>query len=57
MTILDFGAKMVYNNHMNKKYTKSQISRFHRFCDRHGLAFATIAEYNGAIEQFFSEGK
>jgi len=55
MTILDFGAKMVYNNHMNKKYTKSQISRFHRFCDRHGLAFATIAEYNGAIEQFFSE--
>jgi len=38
---------------MDKKYTPSQISRFNRFCDRHGLAFSCIAEYNGAIAQFF----
>jgi membrane protein DedA with SNARE-associated domain len=44
-----------YNTYMKTKYTPQQISRFHRFCDRHGLAFATIAEYNGAIKQFFSE--
>jgi len=42
---------------MKTKYTKTQLNRFHRFCDRHGLAFATIVEYNSAIEQFFSEGK
>ena len=38
---------------MNKKYTTQQLSRFHRFCDRHGLAFSNIAEYNGALQQFF----
>jgi hypothetical protein len=37
------------------KYTKQQFSRFHRFCDRHGLHFANMAEYQGALDQFFSE--
>jgi len=40
---------------MKTKYTEQQISRFHRFCDRHGLQFANMAEYMGALEQFFSE--
>ena len=40
---------------MKTKYTKAQLNRFHRFCDRHGLAFVNLAEYNGALEQFFSE--
>lgn len=50
-----FLLKFWYNKHMNKKYTQQQIRRFHRFCDRHGLAFANMAEYNGALEQFFSD--
>jgi len=37
------------------KYTEEQLSRFHRFCDRHGLKFNNMAEYMGALEQFFSE--
>ena len=40
---------------MKTQYTQTQLNRFHRFCDRHGLTFATIAEYNGALHQFFSE--
>jgi len=42
-------------DNMKTKYTKAQLNRFHRFCDRNGLAFANLAEYNGALEQFFSE--
>ena len=38
---------------MNKTYTPAQISRFHRFCDRHGLKFNNMVEYNSAIAQFF----
>jgi hypothetical protein len=37
------------------KYTQQQLSRFHRFCDRHGLQFSCMAEYRGALEQFFIE--
>lgn len=40
---------------MNTQYTKTQMARFHRFCDRHGLQFSCHAEYVGALEQFFSE--
>jgi hypothetical protein len=40
---------------MNTKYTEKQIAEFQKFCLQHGLKFATIAEYRGAIEQFFSE--
>jgi len=40
---------------MNTKYTNKQIAEFAEFCLRHDLKFATIAEYNGAIEQYFSE--
>ena len=40
---------------MNKKYTEQQIKRFHRFCDRHGLKFNNMAEYRGALDQFFIE--
>jgi len=38
---------------MKTIYSPQQISRFNRFCDRHGLAFNTISEYNSAIKQFF----
>jgi len=44
-----------YNLHMKTKYTKTQIARFDRFCDRHGLQFANMLEYLGALEQFLSE--
>jgi hypothetical protein len=40
---------------MKTQYTPEQISRFHRFCDRHGLQFNNMAEYHGALEQFFLE--
>jgi predicted amidohydrolase YtcJ len=53
--IFDFGLKMRYNTHMKTNYTPQQISRFNRFCDRHGLQFSCHAEYIGALEQFFSE--
>ena len=36
-----------------QKYTQKQIAEFAKFCLRHDLKFATIAEYNGAIEQYF----
>ena len=41
--------------HMETRYTRKQLQKFHKFCLRHGLKFATMAEYQGAIEQFFSE--
>jgi len=47
--------KFAIIDNMKTQYTQTQLNRFHRFCDRHGLTFATIAEYNGALEQFFSE--
>jgi hypothetical protein len=40
---------------MKTNYTPNQMARFFRFCDRHGLAFATHQEYIGALEQFLSE--
>lgn len=40
---------------MKTQYTIKQIAEFQKFCLRHALKFATIAEYQGAIEQFFSE--
>ena len=40
---------------MKTKYTKIQLFRFHRFCDRHGLQFNNEAEYFGALDQFLSE--
>jgi hypothetical protein len=46
-------SPIIYN--MKIQYTQSQINRFNRFCDRHGLAFANMAEYIGALEQFLSE--
>ena len=41
--------------HMKTRYTKKQIAKFAKFCLQHDLKFATMAEYQGAIEQFFSE--
>jgi hypothetical protein len=38
---------------MKTQYTQQQISRFARFCDRHGLQFANMIEYHAALEQFF----
>jgi predicted amidohydrolase YtcJ len=40
---------------MKTQYTEQQLSRFARFCDRHGLQFNCKAEYNAAIKQFFSK--
>jgi hypothetical protein len=40
---------------MKTQYTQSQLNRFNRFCDRHGLQFNNKAEYFGALEQFLSE--
>jgi len=39
---------------MNKKYTSEQIAEFKEFCLRHEIIFAIIAEFNGAIAQYFS---
>lgn len=41
--------------HMETQYTEKQIAEFQKFCLQHDLKFATMAEYQGAIEQFFSE--
>jgi hypothetical protein len=40
---------------MKTQYNEQQLRRFHRFCDRHGLAFNNMIEYNAALKQFFSE--
>ena len=53
--VLDNTSQHCIIGNMKTQYTEQQIKRFHRFCDRHGLAFATIAEYNAALKQFFSE--
>jgi hypothetical protein len=66
MMILAFWLKMRYNKHMKTKYTPQQMKRFFRFCDRHGLAFANIAEYkriwlahgsrpSGSVRKHFSD--
>jgi len=39
------------------QYTVKELEKFRKFCLRHGLKFATMAEYQGAIEQFFSKDK
>lgn len=43
--------------HMKTKhqYTVKELEKFRKFCLRHGLKFATMQEYIGALEQFFSE--
>jgi hypothetical protein len=51
--IVDKPKNMGIIEHMNTKYTKKQIAEFTKFCLRHELKFATIAEYNGAITQYF----
>jgi len=38
-----------------ENYTQKQIAEFAEFCKRHGLTFANMAEYNGALAQYFSE--
>jgi hypothetical protein len=39
---------------MTTKYTPEQLAEFHEFCLRHEIIFAIIAEFNGAIAQYFS---
>jgi hypothetical protein len=39
---------------MNTKYTPEQLAEFREFCLRHEIVFAIIAEFNGAIAQYFS---
>ena len=38
-----------------KTYTEKQIKEFAKFCLRHDLKFATMAEYQGALYQYFLE--
>jgi hypothetical protein len=40
---------------MKYKYTVKEIAEFRKFCLRHGLKFATIAEFQSALAQYFSE--
>jgi hypothetical protein len=39
--------------YMKTKYTQKQLAEFQKFCLRHSLKFATMAEYQGAIDQYF----
>jgi hypothetical protein len=39
----------------NKLYTEKQLLKFRFFCYKKELTFQTLAEYNGALAQFFSE--
>jgi hypothetical protein len=36
-------------------YTEKQLLKFRFFCYKKELTFQTLAEYNGALAQFFSE--
>ena len=38
-----------------QEYTPEQLAEFHEFCLRHEIVFAIIAEFNGAIAQYFLE--
>jgi hypothetical protein len=38
-----------------KTYTLKQVNKFQKFCLKHNLKFATMAEYQGALYQFFLE--
>jgi len=37
------------------QYTAKQFAEFRKFCLRHGLKFATMAEYKSAIAQYFKD--
>jgi len=37
------------------QYTTKQFAEFRKFCLRHGLKFATMAEYKSAINQYFKD--
>jgi hypothetical protein len=52
---VDTLEKSAIIDNMKTQYTQTQLNRFHRFCDRHGLKFNNMAEYCGALKQFFSE--
>jgi hypothetical protein len=43
------GAMMKY------KYTVKQFAEFRKFCLRHNLKFATMAEYQSALAQYFKD--
>lgn len=37
------------------QYTAKQFAEFRKFCLRHGLKFATMAEFQSAIAQYFKD--
>ena len=37
------------------QYTVKQFAEFRKFCLRHGLKFATMAEFQSAIKQYFKD--
>lgn len=37
------------------QYTVKQFAEFRKFCLRHNLKFATMAEYQSAIRQYFKD--
>jgi hypothetical protein len=50
-----FGRFLLYNGAMMKtEHTPEQLAEFYEFCLRHQIVFAIIAEFNGAIAQYFS---
>ena len=48
-------AKICYNRHMTTQYRIRELREFAKFCLRHGLKFATMAEYNSALSQYFKK--
>jgi len=40
---------------MKTQYTLKQFAELRKFCLRHGLKFATMAEYKSAINQYFKD--
>ena len=40
---------------MRTQFTAKEVTQFSTFCKRHGLRFATMAEYLAAIAQYFKK--
>jgi 3,4-dihydroxy-2-butanone 4-phosphate synthase len=40
---------------MKYQYTTKQFAEFRKFCLRHNLKFATMAEFQSALKQYFKD--
>lgn len=38
-----------------QKFTSDQVIEFMKFCDRHGIKFNFIDEFNSALAQYFAD--